>query len=465
MVKKAVIARRSIMKVQLEKIEKNTAYLKFEIDAEEFENAMQEAYKKTAKRFAIPGFRRGKAPRTLIERHYGPEVFYEEAAEILLPEAYRKAVEENKLEPVDQPTYDIEQIEKGKPLIARAEVVVKPEVNIKNYKGLEVEKVVYNVTDEDVEKELKTLQERNARLIAVEDRPVQKGDIAVIDFEGKVDGKPFEGGKAENYPLEIGSKTFIEGFEDQLIGMSLGESRDINVKFPKDYHNKDLAEKEAVFSVTLKEIKQKELLPLDDEFAKDVSEFDTLDELKNDIRKRLEERIKAFEDGSLKASIVRKLKEQTEIDVPQVMIDREIDRLVMDFAINLKMRGFDLKTYMETAKLTPQDIRNQFKDKALDNIVTSLILEEVGRRENVTVSDEEVEKEIEKYAEMAKKSLEDYKKSLKPEDIAAINDNILTRKIFDILIENAQITEKKVDELEPEADKEQSQEIKQDQEG
>ena len=453
------------MKVQLEKIEKNTAYLKFEIDAEEFENAMQEAYKKTAKRFAIPGFRRGKAPRTLIERHYGPEVFYEEAAEILLPEAYRKAVEENKLEPVDQPTYDIEQIEKGKPLIARAEVVVKPEVNIKNYKGLEVEKVVYNVTDEDVEKELKTLQERNARLIAVEDRPVQKGDIAVIDFEGKVDGKPFEGGKAENYPLEIGSKTFIEGFEDQLIGMSLGESRDINVKFPKDYHNKDLAEKEAVFSVTLKEIKQKELLPLDDEFAKDVSEFDTLDELKNDIRKRLEERIKAFEDGSLKASIVRKLKEQTEIDVPQVMIDREIDRLVMDFAINLKMRGFDLKTYMETAKLTPQDIRNQFKDKALDNIVTSLILEEVGRRENVTVSDEEVEKEIEKYAEMAKKSLEDYKKSLKPEDIAAINDNILTRKIFDILIENAQITEKKVDELEPEADKEQSQEIKQDQEG
>jgi len=453
-----------MMKVQLEKIEKNTAFLKFEVDAEEFEEAMQQAYKKTAKRFAIPGFRRGKAPRTLIERYYGPEVFYEEAAEILLPEAYKKAVEENNLEPVDQPTYDIEQIEKGKPMIATAEVVVKPEVNIKDYKGLEVEKVVYNVTDEDIEKELKTLQERNARLIAVEDRPAQKGDIAIIDFEGKVDGNPFEGGKAENYPLELGSKTFIEGFEDQLIGMSVGESKDVNVTFPKDYHSKELAGKDAVFSVALKEIKQKELLPLDDEFAKDVSEFETLDELKNDIRKRFEERAKAIEDGSLKASIVRKLKEQTELDVPQVMIEREIDRLIMDFAINLKMRGFDLKTYLETAKLTPQDFRDQFRDKAKDNVETSLILEEVGKRENVTVSDEEVEKEIEKYAEMTKKSVEDYKKSLKPEDIAAIKDSILTQKIFDILIENANITEKKPDEVQPEVTEEQ-QESKQDQEG
>lgn len=446
------------MKVQLEKIEKNTAFLKFEADAEEFENAMQQAYKKTAKRFAIPGFRRGKAPRTLIERYYGPEVFYEEAAEILLPEAYRKAVEENNLEPVDQPKYDIDQIEKGKPMIARAEVVVKPEVNIKNYKGLEVEKVVYNVTDEDVEKELKVLQERNARLVAVENRPAQKGDIAIIDFEGKVNGEPFEGGKAENYPLELGSKSFIEGFEDQVIGMSVGETKDVNVTFPEEYHGKELAGKDAVFTVTLKELKQKELLPLDDEFAKDVSEFETIEELKNNIRKNLEERAKSIEEGSLRASIVRKLREQTEMDIPHVMIEREIDRLVMDFAINLKMRGFDLKTYMDTTKLTPQQLRDRFHDKAHDNVETSLMLEEVAKRENITVSDEEVDKEIERYAEMVKKSAEEYKKELKPEDIAGIKDGILTRKIFDILIENAKITEKKADEPQPETTAEQSHE-------
>ncbi|MDI3481454.1 MAG: trigger factor [Tepidanaerobacteraceae bacterium] len=438
------------MKISLEKIENNTAVLKFEVDEEQFEQAMEQAYRKDAKKFVVPGFRRGKAPRKLIEMHYGPEVFYESAAEIILPQAYQQGVQEYNLEPVDQPRYDIEQIEKGKPLIATAKVVVSPEVKLKEYKGLEVEKVVYNVTEDDVDKELKALQDKNARLIAVEDRPAQKGDIAVIDFEGKIDGKPFEGGKAENYHIELGSGSLIEGFEEQIVGMNPGEQKDINVTFPGDYKMESMAGKQAVFSVTLKELKKKELSPLDDEFAKDVSEFDTLEELKRDIKNKLEERAKTIEEGSLKSAIVNKLMETAEVDIPQVMIDREIDRLIMDFAYDMKMRGLDLKTYLETTKMTPQEFREKFHKRAYDNVKSSLILQEVAKRENIEVSDEEADEEIKKYADMAKKTLEEYKKNLKPEDISTIKDVILTRKIFDFLISNAKIKEKKIDEIQNE---------------
>lgn len=443
------------MKISLEKIENNTAHLKFEVDEEQFEQAMEQAYRRNVKRFFVPGFRRGKAPRKLIEMHYGPEVFYQDAAEILLPEAYKKGVEDYHLEPVDQPKYDIEQIEKGKPMIAKAEVVVKPEVKLKEYKGLEVEKVVYNVTEEDVEKELLALQEKNARLIAVEDRPAQKGDIAVIDFDGKIDGKPFEGGKAENYPLELGSKVFIDGFEEQVIGMNLGEKKDINVTFPEDYKVENLAGKAAVFTVTLKELKKRELSPLDDEFAKDVSEFDTLEELKKDIKNKLEEREKAIEEGSLRSSIIDKLVESAEIDIPRVMIDREIDRLVMDFALDLRIKGYDLKTYMEAAKLSPEDLRNRFHERAVANVKSSLILEKIAKLENIEVTAKETDEEIKKYADMAKKPLEEYKKNLKPEDIAGIKDGILTKKIFDFLISNAKVTEKSPAEV----DKKQEEEV------
>ncbi|HHW03248.1 MAG TPA: trigger factor [Thermoanaerobacterales bacterium] len=435
------------MKISLEKIENNTAHLKFEVDEEQFEKAMEQAYRKNVKRFAIPGFRRGKAPRKLIEMHYGPEVFYEDAAEIILPQAYQQGVEEYHLEPVDQPRYDIEQIEKGKPMIAKAEVTVRPEVKLKEYKGLEVEKVVYNVTEEDVEKELAAIQEKNARLVAVEDRPACKGDIAVIDFDGKIDDKPFEGGKAENYPLELGSGAFVDGFEDQVVGMNPGEKKEISVTFPEDYKVESLAGKSAVFSVTLKELKKKELSPLDDEFAKDVSEFDTLEELKNDIRNKLVQRAKAIEEGSLKSSIIDKLMKTTEVDIPHVMIHREIDRLIMDFAINLKMRGYDLKTYMEATKITPEEFRAKFHEKAHVNVKSSLILEEVARREGITVTDEETDAEIKKYADLANKTVEEYKNNLKPEDISGIKDTILTKKIFDFLISNAKITEKKLEDI------------------
>lgn len=435
------------MKVNLEKIENNKAYLNFEIDAEHFEAAMERSYKKNVKRFAVPGFRRGKAPRKLIEMHYGPEVFYEDAARFLLPEAFQKGVEEFKLEPVDQPTYDIQQIEVGKPFIATAEVVVKPEVKIKEYKGLEVEKIVYNVTDEDIEKELSALQEQNARLVAVENRAAQNGDIAVIDFKGTVDNEPFEGGNGENYPLQLGSGMFVKGFEEQVIGMNVGDTKDIEVTFPEDYKPEKLAGKKAVFNVTLKELKTKELLPLDDDFAKDVSEFETLDELKQDIKKKLEARAKSIEDGSLKASIVNKLKEVTEVEIPEVMVNQEIDRLVLDFALSLRYRGYDFQSYLNATGMTPEKFRESFRDRALENVKISLILEEVGKRENITVTDEELENKIKELAESYKLTVEDYKKNLRPEDIAGIKDSILTEKIFDFLISNSKVIEKSKDDI------------------
>lgn len=435
------------MKVNLEKIEKNKAYLNFEIDEGQFEKAMEQAYRKNVKRFTIPGFRRGKAPRKLIEMHYGPEVFYEEAAQILLPEAYQKGVEEYKLEPVDQPQFDVQQIEVGKPFMATAEVVVKPEVKIEEYKGLEVEKFVYNVTDDEVEKELSIMQERNARLVVVEDRAAEKGDIAVIDFKGTVDGEPFEGGTAENYPLQLGSGMFVQGFEDQVIGMMPGDTKDIKVTFPEDYKVKELAGKDTVFNVTLKELKRKELLPLDDDFAKDVSEFDTLNELKEDIKNKMQLEAKSIEEGSLKASIVNKLIEASEVEIPEVMINHETERLMLDFAIQLKYSGYDLQTYLQSTGVTPEEFKGRFHDKALNNVKSSLIVEEVGKRENITVTDEELEDRIKDLAADYKKTVEDFKKTLKPEDKDGIKDSILTEKIFDFLIKNSNIIEKKKEDM------------------
>lgn len=431
------------MKVNLEKIEKNTAYLNFEVDAEQLEKAIQQAYKKNAKRFAIPGFRRGKAPRKLIEMHYGPEVFYEEAIQILLPEVYQKGVEEYKLQPVDQPKFDVQQIETGKPLLASAEVVVKPEVKIEEYKGLEVEKVVHNVTEDEVEKQLLIMQEKNARLVAVEDKAAAEGDIAIIDFEGSIDNEPFEGGKAENYPLQLGSGMFIKGFEEQVIGMMPGETKDIPVTFPKDYNAEELAGKNAVFTVTLKELKRKELLPLDDDFAKDVSEFDTLAELKEDIKNKLQQEAKSVEENSLRASIIDKLIEKAEVDIPEVMINHEVDNILLNLAINLKQStGFDLTTYLESTGMTLQELRDRYHDAAVRNVKTSLILEEIGKLENITVTDEELENKIKELAEMYKKPLEEYEKSLSPENKEGIKDLVLTEKIFDFLIKNSNIIEK-----------------------
>lgn len=430
------------MKVTLEKVENNTAYVNVEADVEEFDRALEQSYKKNRKRFFVPGFRKGKAPRRMVELHYGPEVLFEDAAEILLPQAFDQAVKENHLEPVDQPKFDITQIEAGKPLIANFQVTVKPEVSLPEYKGLEVEKLVYNVTDEEVEKELKALQERNARLVAVEDKAAEKDDIAVIDFEGSIDGVPFDGGKGENYPLQLGSGTFIPGFEDQVIGMKVQEEKDVNVTFPEDYQAKELAGKDAVFKVTLKELKIKELLPLDDEFAKDVSEFDTLEELKDDIRMKLEERARSLEEGALKAAVINKLSEMVEIDIPQIMIDRETERLILDFAMNLQYSGYDLTTYLQATNTSSEDFKARFNDRAKENVKASLILDEIAKREALTVTDEELEKKIEDYAKLAGKPVEEYKKGMRPQDIQGLGDSLLTQKVFDFLIEHAKLTEK-----------------------
>jgi len=434
------------MKVNLEKIENNVATLKIEVNEEEFEKALEKSFKKNAKRFNVPGFRRGKAPRSIVERYYGPEVLYEDAAEFALSEAYKIGIEENKLEPVDHPDFQIEQIEKNKPLIATAKVTLKPDVEIDGYKEIEAEKIVYNVKEEDVERELKELQEKNARFINVE-RPLKEGDLAVIDFEGFINGEPFEGGNAQNYPLTIGSRTFIPGFEDKLIGMMPQETREITVTFPENYHREDLKGKEATFKVTLKEIKEKELIPLDDEFAKDVSEFETLEELKKDLKNKLEERAKEFEESSLKGSILKKLLEKAKVEIPQVMIEREIERLIYDFAVSLRLRGIDLKDYLEAVKLTPEEFKNKFQDRAIENIKTSLVLEKIAKLENISVSEEELDQELQKYAEKANKSLAEYKKTLKEENIEYIKDRILTDKIFKFLIDNAKVTEKIADSI------------------
>lgn len=436
------------MKVNLEKIEKNTAYLSFEVDADKLEEAIEQAYRKNAKRFAVPGFRKGKAPRKLIERHYGVEVFYEDALQILLPKAYEKGIEEYNLEPVDEPKFDVQQIEAGKPVLATAEVVVKPEAKVNKYKGLEVEKTVYEVTEEEVEERLKMMQEQNARLVAVEDRPAQDGDIVTIDFKGYIDNEPFEGGSAENYVLKLGSGSFIKGFEEQIIGMKPGETKDITVTFPEDYGSKELAGKEAVFNVTLKEIKVKELLPLDDDFAGDVSEFDTLEELKEDIKKKLQEDAKSKEERSLRTSVIDKLIEETEVEIPDVMIDHETDNIILRLAINLRDTfGYDLSTYLESTGMSLEDLRERYRDAAVRNVKTSLIFEEIRKAENITVSDEELEEKIKEFAESSKTPVEEYKKSLTPQGIAQIKDMILTDKIFDLVIENAVITEKVEDKI------------------
>lgn len=438
------------MKVSLEKKENNTAYLNLEVDEQQFEKALEKAYRKNAKRFVVPGFRKGKAPRILVERYYGPEILYQDAAEIILPEAYQDGIEELDLEPVDRPKFDIEQIEKGKSLIATVQVTIKPDVEIEKYKGLEAEKIVYTVTEDDVTKELEILQERNARLVTVENRPAKQKDIAVIDFEGFVDDEPFAGGKAENYSLELGSNSFIKGFEEQVVGMKVGEAKDVKVTFPKEYHQEELAGKDAIFKVTLKELKEKDLLPLDDEFAKDVSEFDTLDELKKDIKSKLEERANSIAQGSLKASIVNKLVENAKVDIPQVMIENETDRILMDFAINLRMQGLNIETYLKFKQMSFEDFRAEFKERAAENVKSSLILEEVGKRENIQVTDEETDDAIEELAKKANQSIEEYKKALKPENVMNIKSGVLTQKIFNFLIDNAHVTEKTPEDIKTE---------------
>lgn len=390
------------MSVQVENLEKNMAKLTVEVAAEDFEKAVQAAYMKNKNRITIPGFRKGKAPRVMIEKMYGAGIFYEDAANALIQAEYPKAAEESGLDIVSQPEIDVVQIEKGKSFIFTAEVAVKPEVTLGEYKGLEVEVSPVEVTEEEVAAELKREQENNSRTIDVDDRPVAQGDMVTLDFEGFVDGVAFEGGKGTDYPLTIGSNSFIPGFEDQLVGAEIGTEKEVNVTFPENYHANDLAGKPAVFKCTVKAIKVKELPELDDEFAKDVSEFDTLEEYKADIKKNLTEKKEADAKRQKEDEAVQKAVENATMEIPDAMIRTQVNQMVDDFSRRMQAQGLSMEQYFQFTGMTLDKLMEEMKPQALRRIQTRLVLEKVAEVENIQPSEERVDEEFTKMAEMYK---------------------------------------------------------------
>ena len=386
------------MSVQVEKLEKNMAKLTIEVSAEEFDAAIEQAYQKDKKKISLPGFRKGKAPRKMIEKMYGTGVFYEDAANIVIPKAYSEAAKECGEEIVSQPEISVTQIGAGQPFIFTAEVALKPAVTLGDYKGVEVEKTPVEVSEEEVDKEVDKERENNSRTIDVDDRAVEKGDMIKLNFEGFVDGTPFEGGKAEDYSLTIGSGSFIPGFEDQLIGAKIGEEVEVNVTFPEEYHAAELKGKPAVFKCTVNEIKVKELPEADDEFAKDVSEFDTLAEYKDDIRAKLLEKKTADAKREKQNKTVAKAVENATMEIPESMITEQVRRMADDFARRLQSQGLSMDQYMQFTGLTMDALAQQMRPEALKRIQNSLVLEAIAKAENIEVSDEKVNEEIEKMA-------------------------------------------------------------------
>ncbi|BFL48417.1 trigger factor [Lactonifactor longoviformis] len=413
------------MSLQVEKLEKNMAKLTVEVSAEELEKAIQGAYLKNKNKISIPGFRKGKAPRVMIEKMYGAGIFYEDAANALIPEAYSKAVEESELDVVSQPEIDVTQLEKGKPFIFTAEVAVKPEVTLGDYKGLEVEKADLEVKEEEIEAELKKEQENNSRTIDVDDRTVENGDITTIDFDGSVDGVPFEGGKGEDYPLTIGSGAFIPGFEEQLVGAELGKEMEVHVTFPEDYHAEELKGKAAVFKCTVKSIKVKELPELDDEFAKDVSEFDTLEEYKNDIKEKLAVQKEEAAKRAKEDAVVDKAIENASMEIPEPMVQNQIRNMVDDFARRIQSQGLSIEQYFQFTGLDAEKLQEQMRPQALKRIQSRLVLEKIAEAEDIQIADEKLDEEIQKMAEMYKMEADklkelmgDYEKEQMKKDMA-----------------------------------------------
>ena len=387
------------MSVQVEKQEKNMAKLTVEVPAEQFVDAIKKAYNKNKNRFNVPGFRRGKAPQMMIEKMYGVGVFYEDAADEAINETYAEAMKESGLDIVSRPEITIEQIEKGKAFIYTATVAVKPEVTLGQYKGIEVEKADAEVKEEDVEAELKRVQNQNARLISVTDRPVAKDDQVVIDFDGSVDGKAFDGGKAEDYPLTIGSHAFIDTFEDQLIGKNIGEECEVNVTFPQEYHAKELAGKPAVFKVKIKEIKVRELPELNDEFASEVSDFETLEEYKKDVEAKIAERKQKAAATENENRVVDKVVEGASMEIPDRMIDGQVENMIQDTARRMQSQGLDLQQYLKYTGMTLDQMKEQARPQAIKRIQTRLVLEAVAKAENIQISDEKLDEEIGKMAQ------------------------------------------------------------------
>lgn len=419
----------------VEKIDKNVVGFEFSVSAEDFEKAVEKAYRKNVGKINIQGFRRGKAPRKLIEKYYGAEIFYEDAINIVLPDAYDKAVEENKIYPVDQPEIDIKgEISKENGVTFTAKVTVKPEFELGEYKGVKASKVSHRTLKKDIDAEIEKMRERNSRMVPVEDRAVQKDDIANIDFEGFADGKAFEGGKGDNFDLTIGSGQFIPGFEEQLIGANIGDDVEVNVTFPEEYHAEELKGKHAMFKVKVNSIKVKELPELDDEFAKDVSEFDTLEELRKSVKEKLSAAGKERAKHETEENVINAVCNATEVDIPEAMINTQIDKMIRDFDMQMRYQGLNIEQYMQYTGITVDAMREQFKEDAAKNVKTSLILEKVCEAEKIDAKAAEIEKE---YADMAEKNgmkVEDVKNYVQETEI---RDRIKAEKTIKFLVDNA----------------------------
>lgn len=421
------------MNSTMEKVSPNKVKLRMELEADAFEAAMQKAYLKTRGRINVPGFRKGKAPRKLIERMYGESVFYEEAFDAVFPDLYKDAVEQNDLNPVGDPDIDIETITGGEPLVVTAEIYVYPEVELAEYKGLNVARPDDKVDEEAVDQEIGRIRDRNAREEEIEDRPVQEDDIVGLDYAGSVDGVPFDGGTAEGQTLTIGSGQFIPGFEEQLVGMKIGEERDINVTFPAEYHSEDLAGKEAVFHVKINSIRVRELPELDDEFAKDVSEFDTLDEYKASIRKQLEENASTQADAQFENALVDAVIDASTIDVPPPMIERRIDRMMYDMAMRMAYQGLRMEDYLRYTGQTQEAMREQFKDEAERFVKGQLVLEAIRKAENVEPSEADIDASIARYATQSGQEEDAFRKDLTDEQMEAIRDDAAITLVLDLL--------------------------------
>ena len=425
------------MSLQVEKLEKNMAKLTIEASAEEFEAAVEKAYQKAKKSISLPGFRKGKAPRRMIEKMYGTGVFYEDAANELIPDAYSKALSECEEQIVSQPKIDVVQIESGKPFIFTAEVALKPEVTLGEYKGVEVEKAPVEVTDAEIDAEVDKQREQNARTIDIDDRAVEKGDMIKLDFDGSVDGVPFDGGKAENYDLTVGSGSFIQGFEDQLVGVKIGEEVDVKVTFPEEYQAKELAGKEAVFQCDVKKVEAKELPELDDDFAQDASEFDTLAEYKEDIKKNLTEKKEKEARAAKENAAVDKAIENAQMEIPDAMLNTQVRQMLDDFSRRMQSQGLTMEQYFQFTGMTLEKMQEEMKPQALKRIQTRLVLEKIAEVENIQPTDEEVEEEFKKMADAYKMEVEKIKELLGDRELEQMKKDMAVQKAVTLVADEA----------------------------
>lgn len=425
------------MSVQVEKLEKNMAKLTIEVSAAEFEKALEDAFLKNKNKISVPGFRKGKVPRQMVEKMYGPEIFYEDAANALIPDAYSKALDECEEDIVSSPEIDVTQIEKGKSFIFTATVALKPEVKLGKYKGVKVEAAEVTVTDEEVDAKIEKERENNARTIEVTDRPVKDGDMTVLDFEGFVDGVAFDGGKGENYPLTIGSGAFIPGFEEQLVGAEIGKEVEVNVTFPEDYQAEELKGKAAVFKCTIKEIKEKELPALDDEFASEVSEFDTLEEYKKDVKETLTiEKDKAARDAK-EAAVIDAIIADSDMDIPEAMVTTQQKQMIDEFAQRMQMQGLSMEQYFQFTGATLDKMMEQVKPQAETRIKSRLVLEAVAAKEGIEATEEDYEEEIKTMAEVYQMEPDKIKEMLPEKSVKGIKEDIAVKKAAEFVVNNA----------------------------